>query len=186
MRRTFFVILLLILAISFLSPQPLNAEEMKLTNPDLIKAIDQYRSGKFVEAKASLLKAKEREENSSVTLYYLGLTYKELLVYDKAVSSLNDAATHSTPIELAFYDIAEIYFHLDKPAKALAAIEKAEKAGVNPAHTAYLKGLVLLSQNKFKKAVKAFDSSKRKDPTLTEAADYQKDIARKKLSGNQE
>ena len=171
-------------AISFLlflsitiNPSSAHAKEVKITNPDLIRAINQFNISEYRAARTNLLKAKESGADSAVTDYYLGLTYKELLVFDKAISFLNDSATDTSGVEEAFTSLAEIYFHMDMPAKALSEIEKAEKADANPAYTAYLKGLILMSQKDFNKAIKAFESAKHKDPSLAYAAEYQINIA---------
>lgn len=177
MRRQLRVfIFLLILTLSFFSLD-VKAEEVKITNPLLIRAMREFFSRDYGAAEASLLKAKESGINNAFTFYYLGLTYKELLIYDKAVTNFKEAAGHATPIENAYYDLAEIYFHMDRPSLALGQIKKAEAAGIRPAYTAYLKGLILMSQERYNLAIKAFESAKLKDPGLTDAVEYQKNIA---------
>lgn len=163
---------------------PVGAKEVKITNPDLVRAISEFKNEDYGGAEASLLKAKESEIDSALTHYYLGLTYKELLIYEKAVSYLREAAWHATPVKNAFFDMAEIYFHLGEPLNALKQIKNAEEAGVRPAYTAYLKGLILMSQKRFNEAIRAFDSAKIEDKGLADAADYQKDIAIRQLIEN--
>lgn len=177
MKRILFTCLLLFIFSISIGPPPLFAKEVKITNPDLISAIEAFNSKEFGTALSSLMKAKEGGANIAVTAYYLGLTHKELLVFDRAISFLNIAAEETPGVKDAFYSLAEIYFHLGKPVKALSEIDNAEKADVKPAYTAYLKGLILMSQKNFDKAIEAFESAKRNDPGLTDAADYQINIA---------
>ncbi len=186
MHRTLFTIFLLLLLSISIYPQQGFARETKVTNPYLIGAIKEFRARDYGAAEASLLKAKESGIDSAVTLYYLGLTYKELLIYDKAVANLKEAAGDAAPVEDAYYDLAEIYFHLNRPSNALAQIERAEAAGVRPAYTAYLKGLILMSQERFNPAIKAFESARRKDPGLADSVQYQKNIAVNRLNENPE
>ncbi len=182
MKRTLSALILLLILIIAFQLKPVSAKELKVTNPDLIRAIEEFNSKDFGAAETSLLKAKESGADSAVTLYYLGLTYKELLIFDKAISFLNDAAEETPGIKEAFFPLAEIYFHMGKPLKALSEIENAEKAGVKPGFTAYLKGLILMSRKSFDEAIKAFEKAKREDQGLANAAEYQINIAKDQLN----
>ncbi len=176
MKRTLYLIPLLVFLVSIGSP-PLFAKEVKIKNRDLIRGIKEFNSKEFGTALTSLMKAKEGGANIAVTAFYLGLTHKELLVFDRAISFLNIAAKETPGVKDAFYSLAEIYFHLGKSDEALSEIENAEGARVRPAYTAYLKGLILMSVENYSEAIEAFHKAKDEDPELTDAVDYQSNIA---------
>lgn len=160
-----------------LNPSLLLAKEESLTNLDLNRGIEEYNSKDFGKALSSLLRAKEVSVESELSAYYLGLIYKELLIYDKAVLYLKEAAWNKPPVNEAFYPLAEIYFDLGRSFDALGQIKNAEESGVRPAYTAYLKGLILISIDKPHDAVNALDSAKLLDSGLSVAVEYQKNIA---------
>ena len=158
---------------------------MRITDPDLKRGIEEYTSKEFGAALAIFLKARENGEESALVDYYLGLTYKELLIYDKAIKYLKEAAWHKPPVNDAFFSLAEVYFDLGRAFDALGQIQNAEMAGVMPAYTAYLKGLILMSQDKFLDAISALDSAKLLDPELAGAVEYQKNIAFSRIEAKQ-
>lgn len=181
-------LLLIFLSVTVLST-PLFAKEVLAPDHDLKRAIEEYNSREFGAALSTLLKLKEDGDESELGAYYLGLIYKEFLVYDKAILSLKEAAWHKPPVSEAFYSLAQIYFDLNRPFDALGQIKNAEDGGVRPAYTAYLKGLILISIDKPHDAVNAFDRARLLAPGLSVAVKYQKNIAfdlmRKHVSNNE-
>lgn len=177
MPRALYTAIILFTFVFTLGASLLSATEVPTPTPELTRAIEDYKSGEFGAVLSKLVYLDDDGTKSALGAYYLGLTYKELLIYDKAVLFLKEAAWHKTPVKEAFFSLAEIYFDLGRPYDALGQIENAEEAGVRPAHTAYLKGLILMSQSKHFEAITVFDRAKVLDPGLGGAVEYQKNIA---------
>jgi tetratricopeptide (TPR) repeat protein len=181
MNRVLFALLILLFFSVSINHTPLFAKEAQKLDPELARGIEEFRARNFGLALAIFLKVNEGGTDRAISAYYLGLAYKELLIYDKAIASLKEASSVSAPVHEALYPLAEIYFDMGKPLKAIEYIKLAEEAGVRPGYTAYLKGLIMLSLERYTEATKAFNRAKQEDDTLTEAADYQLNIAKTKL-----
>ena len=177
MPRALYTALILLTFVFTLAASSLSATEVPAPAPETSQAIEDYNSKDYGAALLKLLALRESGSQSALGAYYIGLSYKELLIYDKAVLFLKEAAWHKTPISDAFYSLAEIYFDLGRPYDALGQIENAEEAGVRPAYTAYLKGLILMSQGKPFAAITVFDRAKLLDSGLGSAVEYQKNVA---------
>lgn len=154
---------------------------ISLTHSDEPKTLEEgityYRQENFDEAGAVLKKARQEDPNSSLAAYYLGLTYKQLQAYKEAKIHLIDAVTLTPKIKGALLELIEVLYYLDEFSEALRYIEIAEKEGIRPAQTAFLKGLVLMKENRNAEAITSLKTAKELDPTLTQTADYQIGLA---------
>lgn len=132
-----------------------------------------YERGEYEEALRSLKEARAREPGSAKAAYYHGMTLKKMGDLAGAAQNLREAVTLQPPVKEAFVELADAYYAIGKNDEALHAIEVAEREGVEPAQTAFLRGLVLLKKKKFDEATASFEKAKSLDRTLAASADYQ-------------
>jgi len=140
---------------------------------DLKKGIEEYRAENFEEAFDLLYKARHENRESSVIAFYLGLVYKQTGDHDKASLYFKEAIDLKPPVVEAFGELIEMYYALNKNQEALEYIAKAETLRIEPAKISFLKGLVFLKLNKNLDAIRAFESAKKEDVNVTQAADLQ-------------
>ena len=139
----------------------------------LEKGIGQYKHENYDEALVILGKAREENPQSSLAAYYLGLTHKQLQNYDEAIANLKDAVTFSPKIKGAVLELIDCLYQLGRLDEAKRWIAEAEADGIRPAQVAFLKGLVLLKDEKLEDAVAAFRNAKELDPSMAQASNYQ-------------
>lgn len=142
-------------------------------NPTLEKGIGQYKHENYDEALMTLQKAREENPQSSLAAYYLGLAYKQMQDYEQAVSYLKDAVTFSPKIAGAMPELIDCLYQLGKIEEAKRWIAQAESDGIRPAQIAFMKGLVLLKDEKWEDAVAAFKNAKELDSSMVQACNYQ-------------
>jgi len=145
---------------------------------DLIeRGISLYRQEYFDEAITVLKDAREEEPGSTLAAYYLGLCYKQIERYSVAKSHLKDAVTYTPKIKGALIELVEVLYQLDELEEAEKYLMIAEREGIRPAQTMFLKGLLLLKEERNLEAVKAFEEAKELDASLEQTADYQIGLA---------
>jgi len=141
--------------------------------PYFSKGVGYYKEGAYEEALEIFLKAREEQPTSSLIAYFLGLTYKQMQDYSKAKSALKEAVTLKPPVKEALLELIDVLYNLNELDEAQKYLEVAEKEKIEPAQTAFVKGLVLLKQRKNLEAIEVFKKAKSIDESLTQAADYQ-------------
>ena len=139
----------------------------------LEKGIDEYKAENYEEAVDILLAVRYEQPASSVAAFYLGLTYKQMREYRLAERNLREAITLSPPVKDAYLELAEVLYTLDALKEAKEWVIKSEQEGIKPAHTAFLKGLILLKEGKSDDAIAAFENAKKLDQSLSQPADFQ-------------
>lgn len=152
-------------------------DETKKLNPTLEKGIGLYKHENFDEALGVLKKARQEEPQSTLAAYYVGLTYKQMQNYKEAVPHLRDAVTMSPKIKGALIELVDCLYQTNQLDEADKWIAEAEAAGIRPAQIAFLKGLILLKENKDAAAISSFENAKALDPSMAQAVDYQIAIA---------
>lgn len=155
--------------------QPDLPQSLRLS--ELSEGIEEYKDENFEEALEILIKAREENPTSSIAAFYLGLTYKQLMNYKDAAANFRDAVKLKPSVKEAIVELIEVLYNLDELKEAKEWLNVAEKEGIKPAQTAFLKGLILLKENNNLEAIKSFENSKQLDPTLTSAADFQIGVA---------
>ncbi len=139
----------------------------------LEKGIGQYKHENYDEALVTLREARKENPQSSLAAYYIGLTYKQLQDYQEAISSLKDAVTFSPKIKGAMLELIDCLYQSGKTEEAKSWIAEAENDGIRPAQVAFMKGLVLLKDEKWEDAIIAFKNSKELDPSMAQSCNYQ-------------
>ena len=171
MHKAITKVLVFVLPFCFFTP--LFAQSDK----DLEKAIILYKDENFDEALPILQKARQEDPNSSLAAYYLGITYKQIQDYRSAKQNLIDAVSLKPKIKEALGELIDVLYQLGDLKEADKYLDIAEKESIYPAQTAYLKGLVLLKEDKNKEAVESFQSAENLDPSLAKNCNYQIGLA---------
>lgn len=160
---------------------PQSAAPEKKINPTLERGIGLYKHENYDEAAGVLKKARNEEPQSTLAAYYLGLTYKQMQNYNEAAAHLRDAVTLTPKIKGALIELIDCLYQTGQLEEADKWIAEAENEGIRPAQTAFIKGLVLLKEDKNDDAVKSFENAKALDQSMGQAADYQIAIAYMKV-----
>lgn len=145
-------------------------------SPSLMKGVDFYKQESFGEAVKALEAARNEDPQSSTAAFFLGLAYKQLMDYRKAVVHLRDAVTLTPRIKEALVELIEVLYQLYEGGNVEEAkkwIEVAEKEDIYPAKSAFLKGLILAKEGQYQAASEAFEKAKALDSSLSQSADVQ-------------
>lgn len=142
----------------------------------LREGIEQYREENFEEAVEFLIKAREQQPDSSTAAYFLGLAYKQIINYPKAVEHLRAAVTLTPRIKEALMDLLEVLSRMGQPQNLEEAnkwLLVAEKEEILPDRTAFLKGLILQKEGKNLEAIKSFEKAMSLNKAYAQAAEFQ-------------
>ncbi len=132
-----------------------------------------YQKENYDEAIAILKKVRSEDPASTRAAYYLGLALKRTEDYRAAKPHLIAAVTNSPKIKEALLELIEVLLQLDQTDEAKKWIAVCEDAGIRPAQTAFLNGMVLGKAAKNADAVKAFAKAMDLDVKLKQASEYQ-------------
>ncbi|HOV91114.1 MAG TPA: hypothetical protein PKW07_10460 [Syntrophorhabdaceae bacterium] len=166
MQRSFYVFIFIffILIFSFFTASAENPLE---------KGIKEFREENYEEALEFFKDARKIDPTSSNAAFYLGITYKILEDYRSAVPHLRDAVTFTPRIKEALIELIDALYQIDEINEAKKWIDVGDKEAIAPARIQFLKGLVLLKEDKNNEAILAFERAKALDKTMTQAADFQ-------------
>ncbi len=153
------------------------SQEEKLS-PTLERGIGLYKHENFDEALDVLKKARDEDPTSTLAAYYLGLDYKQLQNYKMAIPNLRDAVTYTPKIKGALIELIDCLYNYSELEEAHKWIGEAEREGIRPAQIAFLKGLILVKEEKNSEAIAAFEKAKELDHAMEQASNYQIGIAR--------
>ncbi len=103
----------------------------------------------------------------------MGLAYKQIIDYPKALENLRDAVTLHPKIKEALVELIDVALLVGEMEEAKKWIEVAEKEQIFPAKIAFLKGLVLKKERKNMEAIESFERAKALEETLSQSADFQ-------------
>jgi tetratricopeptide (TPR) repeat protein len=145
------------------SQQPVTLEE----------GIGQYQQENYEEAIEIFSKVRVQEPSSSQAAFFLGMSYKQVLDYQKSAVHLRDAVTLTPPVKEALVDLIDTLYQIDRLDEAKRWIGTAESVDAAPPRVAFLKGLIFAKENNNREAITAFEKSKQLEPTLSQAADFQ-------------
>ncbi len=178
-RHTAHIIIVISLALlAGICPLTGHAEEAPKGDGDLEQAIWLYKHENFEEALTLLKKLRDKDPQSSMAAYYLGITYKQLQDYVEARPHLEAALTLQPKVKNALPELIDVLYQTDQTDEAKKWLEIAEKEGVNPAQVAFFKGLILLKEGKDPDGARvAFARAVELDESLTETIKYYQGLA---------
>lgn len=144
----------------------------------LDRAVWLYDHENYDEALIPLQELRTGDPGSSTVAYYLGLTLKQMQRYKEARPHLEAAATLSPKINYAVPELIDLLYKLDEIEDAKKWVAVAEAEGVAPAQIAFMKGLILLKENKdVDGAIASFDKAGELDESLVGTVKYYKGMA---------
>ncbi len=147
----------------------------------LDRGLKELKEENYDEALVEFKEARRLDPASTSAAYLLGITYKSLGEYKDAVSNLRDAVTLSPPIREALPELIDALYITGETHEAKKWIEVGERDNVFPGKVQFLKGLILLREEKTADAITAFQKAKEADPSTAQAADFQIALAQAKL-----
>jgi tetratricopeptide (TPR) repeat protein len=142
-------------------------------NPLLEEGVKQYQEENFEEAIETLTRARQADATSPMAAFVLGMAYKRANDLSSAEKHLRDAVSLTPVIKEAYVELIDVLYQQNKIEEAGQCVATAERENIIPAKIAFLKGLILLKENKTADAVSAFENSKRLDASFAQAADLQ-------------
>ena len=145
--------------------------------PLLDEGIKQYQNENLEEAIEVLNKARTADSTSAMAAFVLGMAYKRTNDLPNAEKNLLDAVALTPKIKEAYVELIDVLYQLDKITEARKYLEIAESEEIIPSKIAFLKGLILLKENKNKEAITSFEKAKKLDANFSQAADLQIAIA---------
>ncbi|MDD4939850.1 MAG: tetratricopeptide repeat protein [Candidatus Omnitrophica bacterium] len=141
------------------------------------QAQQHYYHENYEEALEMFKTLKSGYPGSSEIAFYLGMTYKRMQDYRSAQPFLAEACSLKPRIDAALPELIELLYQNDRLNEAQEWIGVAEHDFIAPGQIAFLKGMVLLKQEKIGAALKAFDDAEKLEPSLASSVAYQKAIA---------
>lgn len=141
--------------------------------PYLREGIEQYKQENYEEAAELLIKERKQNPRSSVAAFFLGLTYKQMEDYQKALEHLRDAVALTPRIMQALVELVDVALQLGKLEEAKKWLAVAEEAEIIPAKIAFLKGQALMKEGKNLEAVKLFEKARSLDKSFSQSAEVQ-------------
>lgn len=168
MKKSALIIGIFLLSVVFTSPAFCQAG-----NPLLDEGIKQYQAEDLEEAIETLKKARAADPTSSMAAFVLGMAYKRTNDLPDAEKNLRDAVSLTPKIKEAYVELIDVLYQENKLDDAKQYLATAESENIIPAKIAFLKGLILLKENKTADAVTSFERSKHLDKSFAQAADFQ-------------
>jgi tetratricopeptide (TPR) repeat protein len=147
----------------------------------LNRGLKELKEENYDEALIEFKEARRLDPSSSSAAYLLGITYKSLGEYPEAVTNLKDAVTLTPPIREALPELVDALYITGQTGEAKKWIEVGERDNVLPGKVQFLKGLILVREEKTNDAIAAFMKAKQADPAMAQAADFQIALAQAKL-----
>jgi tetratricopeptide (TPR) repeat protein len=140
-------------------------------SPALKDGIQQYKDENFEEAVEILEQERQRHPESSLAAFFLGMAYKQIMEYPKALENLEDAVNRPPRIKEAVIELVDVCMILEDYEKAQMWLDVAAKQKIAPAKTAFLKGELFARQNQCEEALKAFEEARTIDPSYRQATE---------------
>jgi len=169
-----FVLSAILLTFLFSGVYPsFSVEDSPEGRKSLEQAIWEYKHQNYEEAYDILKELREKQPQSSMAAYYLGITCKQMQNYTEAKPNLEAAVTLKPKIKNALPELIDLLYKKGQLEEAKKWIEVAEGEDIHPAQTAFFKGLVLLKEGEdIDGAIESFEKAKTLDPSLAQTVDY--------------
>jgi len=139
----------------------------------LKKGIEQYKEENYEEAAEILEEARKLNPKSSPAAFFLGMTYKQMMDYPKALENFRDAVTLTPKIKQALIELIDVAVQLQKLEEAKKWIAVAEEYKIFAPRMAFLNGQILMKEGKNMEAVEAFERARSLDESLSQTVDVQ-------------
>ncbi|MFA5363487.1 MAG: tetratricopeptide repeat protein [Candidatus Omnitrophota bacterium] len=137
-----------------------------------------FQHENYEQALPLLNELRTADPQSSEIACYLGMTYKRLQDFLAAKPHLEAAVTLQPRVKNAFLELIDLLYQCEELDEAKKWIEIAEKENVDPAQTAFFKGLVLLKEGADPQgAIQSFENAEKLNPSLAQTVKYQKGLA---------
>jgi tetratricopeptide (TPR) repeat protein len=169
--KTYLYLFFIFLILSGFTVNPSFAQDI------LQQGIAEYNAENYEESLEIFKEARQKMPGSSTAAYYLGLAYKQVGQYSDAVEQFKNAVGLPPVEEKAYVALIEVLYNQNKPDEASEWIARAEAENISPADISFLKGLVLLLEDRNDEAIEAFNKAKGIDSALTQKADLHIGIA---------
>lgn len=151
---------------------PVAAAFPQTNNPLLEQGIKQYQAENYEEAIDILEKVRAEDPKSSLAAFFLGMAYKQAVIYDKAAANLEDALKQKPAVKEALVEYVNILFLLGKLTEAKKWIKVAREQNIDPANISFLEGMILSQERNYAAAIESFEKAKSLDRNLAPTADY--------------
>jgi tetratricopeptide (TPR) repeat protein len=161
------LVLILVVAAFFVSPV------FGQSPGNLQKGITQYKADNYEEAVELFIKARQETPKSTEAAFWLGKTYRAQGNFQDALPHLTDAATFTPPVKEAVVELIDVLYRLERIEEAGKWLAVAERDGIDPPKTAFLRGMILAKQGKYEESIASFEKSKMLDKAYIQAADFQ-------------
>jgi tetratricopeptide (TPR) repeat protein len=136
------------------------------------RALKHLQQENFEEALEDLTQAWQQGTRTPEKAYYLGVVYRRMMNYPKAREYLEEAVRLKPDYLEARRLLADTLLTLEQVGPALPHLKELEKAGFQPAQTAYLLGVAAFKQKKYQQALDYFTKAQ-EDPALAQEAKVQ-------------
>ncbi len=139
----------------------------------LQEGLDEYQAGNYEKAIELL---EEADKGSSAVEFLLGMSYKKMGDYDRALHHLRNSVKLEPKIKEALPELIDTLHKLYSPENAGEAYEwirVAETQDIFPGRIAFLKGLFLQKEGKYQEAMASFEEAGRRNPKIRQAAEFQ-------------
>lgn len=149
-----------------------------------VKGMAEYKAENYEEAIELLSDARKEALDSSLAAFFLGMAYKKTIEYGLAARHLRDAVRLEPKIKEALIELIDVMLLLpdgEGRHEIWHWINTAETEGIYPGRTAFLKGRALMMEKQYAEAVASFESAKKSNPKLAQAADFQIGMCRIEL-----
>lgn len=167
-RKIFFICLCVLVSLPSFVSSSLSRDASLLE-----EGIKQYQQENYEEAAEILTEARRQDPQSSSAAFFLGLAYKQMILYPKALENFRDAVTLKPGIREALVEIIDVAFELGKIEEAKRWVAVAEEEKVSAPKVAFLKGRILGREGKNLEAIGAFEKAAALDSSLSQPAEFQ-------------
>jgi len=153
---------------------------------DLVsQGIAEYKDESFEEAAASLEKAHSQQPDNYEAIFYLGMSYMQMLEFEKARTYLEKAsAMQPEDAKLGVY-LGEAFYNLHDYKSAENALTTAIASGGASARAHYFLGMTRYAMGNYPLAVESFDHAMQMDEAMKVKALYLMAMAHRNM-GDQE
>ena len=168
---------MLLVCLAFLFVPVCSCAENEQLEKELEKGMSLFGHEYYEEALAEFKAVWEKNKQSSLVAYYLGMTYKKLQNYRQAKPFLEAAVVLTPKIKGALIELIDLLYRIDELHEAKKWIEVAQTEGIIPAQAAFFDGLTLLREGKTEEGIIALKKAKEIDESLSQIVDYQVGMA---------